>query len=317
MPAKLYGLPRTYWKHERPSEPWPFASKADKPITGAQYAHQRTKHLMRPASDYGPVASRALADPAHTGWTRQPILTPEIAMTERTYTISDGVFAKFPDYVRGVVVAYDLRNGSSTPELVEQLRAAEADLRSRMSSETIPEHPRIASWRAAFKALGIKPNEFRCSVEAMARRALRGQELPAINALVDIGNILSLRHVVPVGSHAIDVVRGNLSLRLAKGTEVFTPFGSDQEEHPLPGEIIFAEDDTVLVRRWSWRQANHSLTLPETTAIEFNVDGLAPVMRADVETICREVVDMIQHHCGGTMRCGVLSRESPTLSLER
>jgi site-specific recombinase XerD len=32
MPAKLYGLLRTYWKHERPPEPWLFASNAGRPI---------------------------------------------------------------------------------------------------------------------------------------------------------------------------------------------------------------------------------------------------------------------------------------------
>ena len=238
-------------------------------------------------------------------------------MAARTYTISPDVHARFPDYVRGVVIAYDLRNGASSPELVAQLRAAEAELRERLSLEALGAHPRIASWRAAFKALGIKPSEFRCSTEAMARRALRDQALPPINALVDLGNIVSLRHLVPVGSHAIDVVTGDLALRPATGEERFVPFGSDQEERTLPGEIIFAEGQTVLVRRWSWRQSSHTLTLPGTTAIEFNVDGLPPVTGADVEAICREVVDLIQAHCGGTMRCELLTRDHPTMSIER
>ncbi len=34
----------------------------------------------------------------------------------------------------------------------------------------------------------------------MARRVAKGQELPSINALVDIGNVLSLRHLVPLGA---------------------------------------------------------------------------------------------------------------------
>ena len=32
LPLKLYALLRSYWKHERPPEPWLFASKAGKPI---------------------------------------------------------------------------------------------------------------------------------------------------------------------------------------------------------------------------------------------------------------------------------------------
>jgi DNA/RNA-binding domain of Phe-tRNA-synthetase-like protein len=240
-------------------------------------------------------------------------------MARRTYSISQDVFALAPGYVRGVVVAYDLQNGASSPELVDQLRAAEADLRKRLDLETLTAHPRIASWRAAFKAQGIKPNEFRCSVEAMVRRALRDQQLPSINALVDIGNVLSLRHVVPVGSHAIDVVTGDLALRPATGAETFLPFGAASEapEHPVPGEIVFTEGNTVLTRRWSWRQSSHTLTLPGTRAIEFNVDGLPPVTQADVESICLEVIDRIQRHCGGVLRYELLTRDHPTMSIER
>ena len=114
----------------------------------------------------------------------------------------------------------------------------------------------------------------------MARRALRGDELPAINALVDIGNIISLRHLIPAGGHAIDVLKGDIELRFATGDEEFVPFGTNDLEHPLPGEVIFVEGSIVLTRRWTWRQANHTLTLPETQAIEFNVDGLPPVTKS-------------------------------------
>lgn len=238
-------------------------------------------------------------------------------MTGRSYSIAQEVFAQFPDYVRGVVLAYDLHNGPSSPELIQQLRAAEASVRDRLNLDTLTAHPRIASWRAAFKTQGIKPNEFRCSVEAMVRRALRDQQLPTINALVDIGNILSLRHLVPVGSHAIDVVAEDLALRPASGAETFLAFGSEQIEHPVPGEIIFAEGNKVLTRRWSWRQATHTLTLPETTAIEFNVDGLPPVSQPEVAAICQEVAELIQHYCGGHLSIEFLTKDRPTLSIER
>lgn len=226
------------------------------------------------------------------------------------------MFARFPDYVRGVVVAYDLKNGKSSPGVIDMLRAAEASVRERLNLEHLTAHPRIASWREAFKAQGIKPNEFRCSVEAMVRRALRDQRLPSINALVDIGNALSLRHLVPVGSHSIDHVRGNLALRPATGEETFAPFGSDQMEHPSPGEIVFTEGNIVLTRRWSWRQSNHTLTQLDTTAIEFNVDGLPPVTRADVEAICLEVMELIQANCGGRMRHEFLTKDTPAISIE-
>jgi DNA/RNA-binding domain of Phe-tRNA-synthetase-like protein len=232
------------------------------------------------------------------------------------YSISDEIFSLFPDYVRGVVLAYDVTNSESPPALVEMIRTEEESVRHRLNLEELTAHPRIFSWREAFREAGIKPSEFRASIEAMTRRVLRQKELPTINALVDIGNVLSLRHLLPVGAHAIDVVSQDLVLCRASGDEEFVPFGAGQVEHPVPGEIIFTEGKTVLTRRWSWRQANHSLTLPTTTAIEFNVDGLPPVTIAEVEGICQELMELVMRFCGGRMRYEILSRQNPKIELK-
>ncbi len=236
-------------------------------------------------------------------------------MPEITYSVADEVFARFPGYVRGVVVARDVANGASPPELVAMLRAAERSVRERTSAEAVASHPRIASWREAYRTLGVKPNEFRSSVEAMARRALRGDELPSINALVDIGNVVSLRHLLPAGGHAIDVLSGDIALRPATGDETFVAFGSETTEHPTPGEIVFVEGSTVLTRRWTWRQATHTILLPATTAVAINVDGLPPVEQAEVEAACDEAIELALRFCGGTARRAVLSRAHPRISL--
>ena len=236
-------------------------------------------------------------------------------MSDLFYSICDEIFSLFPDYVRGVVLAYEVTNSESPSSLIEMLRNAEVSVRDRLNLEEITDHPRIASWREAFRKAGIKPSEFRASIEAMTRRVLRHQELPSINALVDIGNILSLHHLLPIGAHALDVISHDLTLCIASGEEEFVPFGSDQGEHPIPGEIIFAEGDTVLTRRWSWRQANHTLTLPTTKAIEFNVDGLPPVAQDEVEDICNELMVLIDRFCGGKIRYEILKRDKSVMML--
>jgi DNA/RNA-binding domain of Phe-tRNA-synthetase-like protein len=229
------------------------------------------------------------------------------------YSIAGEVFDLYPDYVRGVVLAYDVVNGNSPQDLVAMLRAAEAFVRERLTLEDVAAHPRIASWREAYRAFGAQPSKFRSSIEAMVRRALRHQELPSINALVDIGNALSLRYLVPTGGHAIDDVTQDIALRPATGQEEFVAFGSVEVEHPLPGEIIFAEGNTVLTRRWTWRQANHTLTLPTTKSIEFNIDGLPPVPESQVRDICREVAALIEKFCGGHTHWELLARENPQM----
>jgi DNA/RNA-binding domain of Phe-tRNA-synthetase-like protein len=148
-----------------------------------------------------------------------------------------------------------------------------------------------------------------------ARRVLRNEELPSISALVDIGNVVSLRHILPAGGHAIDFVEGDITLRPALGDEEFIPLDSDQLETPTPGEIIFVEGKTILTRRWTWRQGKHTLVVPETKDLEFNVDGLPPVPVEEVEEACREFMELIEKFCGGTTSYEILSEQNPSIKL--
>jgi DNA/RNA-binding domain of Phe-tRNA-synthetase-like protein len=234
------------------------------------------------------------------------------------YSISEEIFKRYPGYCRGVVLAFDLHNRERSPaELIDKLREAEETIRSQLTIEDIAEHPRIKAWREAYKAFGAKPSEFRSSVEAMARRVPRHDQIPSINALVDIGNIVSLQHLLPVGGHALDELLQDIELRFANGEEQFNPFGSTQVEHPLPGEVIFAEGSNVLTRRWTWRQANHSLTKPETRSIEFNLDRLPPVEIEEIHTAANQLMDLMDKFCGGTMRYEILSSENSQMTLQR
>ncbi len=65
----------------------------------------------------------------------------------------------------------------------------------------------------------------------------------------------------------------------------------------------------------SWREANHTLTLPETTAIEFNVDGLPPVAPAEVEQACAELQELVRRFCGGQLRRELLTQIHPRIPL--
>jgi len=229
--------------------------------------------------------------------------------------ISPAIFDLFPGYMRGVVLAYHVKNPASSQDLIDLLRSAEEMARISLKGMDVSSHPQIASWREAYRFLGIKPGKYRASIESMLRRVVRGDPLPSINALVDIGNIISLRYLVPAGGHAIDVLHENMELRPALGDEHFTPFGSDQMENPEPGEIIFVDGNEVMTRRWTWRQANHTLMQPDTSAIEYNLDALPPVNRETISAAAHDLQELIMVHCGGETRFVILDRQNPSVNL--
>ena len=236
-------------------------------------------------------------------------------MPEHLYTIQQDIFALFPGYVRGIIIAMDVQNCDTPKELIDQLRMEELALRKQYKIDTLSGVKCIANWREAFRKFGAKPGEYRSSIESMARRVLRGDRLPSINALVDIGNIISLRYMMPVGGHAIDHIFGNLCLRIATGNEEFIPLGTNEIEYPQKGEVIFTDENIVLTRRWTWRQGNHTLTLPSTKSIEYNVDGLPPCELFQVEKACNELADLLGKYCGGKIKIEMLSESHPTITL--
>jgi DNA/RNA-binding domain of Phe-tRNA-synthetase-like protein len=236
------------------------------------------------------------------------------------YRTDPQLFAKYPGYVRGLVIVRRAINiESPIDEVARMLNGAQKTIRQRADLETLSAHPNIAAWREAYRAFGAKPSEFPSSIEALVKRVRRGDDVPYINTLAAICNSVSLRYLVPIGGHAIDVMSpdGELRLGFARGDEEFIPFGNGSIEHPNPGEVIFTYNtSTVLCRRWTWRQGEFSKLQRTTNAVEINVDGLPPVTRADVELICNDLATLVGMYCGSApTEVKMLSEDQPEVEL--
>ncbi len=246
---------------------------------------------------------------------QHPILSKPASRTEVRLAVHEEIFRRFPGYVRGVVVASGVDNGPSCSRLGALLRAEEETLRRRPDIESPAQWPEIAVWREAYRSLGAKPGRFRCSLEALVRRVLKGHSVPSIHRLVDLANLISLRHLVPAGGHALEEVTGDLELRVAQGGESFLPLGSEDKEILSPGEVIFAEGDRVLTRRWTWRQGQHTVVESASRQVEFNIDGLPPISVDRVQRAGDDLIDLLARFCGGRFRFRILTAERPEFDL--
>ena len=224
------------------------------------------------------------------------------------YSVAPELFARYPGYARGVVVVTDAVNlEGPIDEVARMLKSAQETLRARTDLDG---HPNFAAWRAAYSAFGARPSKYLVSVEALVKRVRKGGELPYINTLAALCNVASLNNIVPIGGHDVGVCTEPLWLCFADGSETFTPFGTTEVEHPEPGEVVYLSGKTVLCRRWTWRQAEFTKLTRETTHVAINVDGLPPVTRADVETICQELAAWTRTYCGAQAECQYLAQDS-------
>lgn len=86
---------------------------------------------------------------------------------------------------------------ASPGQLSAPARATAERVRNELRLETLSAHPTVAALRRLFRAAGCDPTRYRPSSEALLRRLLKGEELPAIHPLVDLNNCLSAGLAAP------------------------------------------------------------------------------------------------------------------------
>ena len=59
--------------------------------------------------------------------------------------------------------------------------------------------PGVSETRSMFHRLGVDPTKSRPASEALLRRALQGKGMPSIHSAVDVCNLASLEHQLPIG----------------------------------------------------------------------------------------------------------------------
>ncbi len=113
--------------------------------------------------------------------------------------------------------------------------------------------------------LGFSIDQFPCAPEMLGTLAEKNGKLPNINTIVDLYNIVSLKHGLSAGAHDVEFLDESVSIDFINGNEVFTPMPGkehlSQENIPLRrGEYAFftTEDKTVIGCRFDSAQCDES-----------------------------------------------------------
>jgi DNA/RNA-binding domain of Phe-tRNA-synthetase-like protein len=224
------------------------------------------------------------------------------------------VLERFPNVVGGVIHADGVTNRPAPAELTAAFGAEQASVRERIGETPLSELPTLAAWRAVFRSFGVNPTKYRSAAEALLRRLTKQGDLPSINALVDIANLVSIRYALPVAVFDQRDVVGGTSVRLAHGGERWADLGSSEAEHPEPGEVIFTDDEEqVSARRWCWRQSRASAAREDTTEILVTVEGHHAAAADDIDRAMRDLEALIGSHAApATVRSDLLDGTNPT-----
>jgi DNA/RNA-binding domain of Phe-tRNA-synthetase-like protein len=227
------------------------------------------------------------------------------------FEIAPDIARDVPRIFIGIVVADRIDNAGLRPALAAALADSVAAVLPGLGDRP-KEDPRVLPYRDAFASLGINPNKYMCSIEALLTRIKKTGSLSSINPAVDAGNAVSVRRLLPIGAH--DLGRDGepaIELRRSRPGDSFVPFGSSEAEAVDPGEVVYATGGAVRTRRWMWRQSEIGKITPATSRIFYPIDGFRGTNEREVLEARDELAALLARELGARVRTGFASAESP------
>lgn len=220
------------------------------------------------------------------------------------------ILEQFPNTVGGVIIAKRMKNHASDDALLHIYEKEQKQVIERIGDTPLSELASLSAWRRTFSEFGVNPTRTRSATEALLRRLTKKDNIPSINALVDIGNLVSIRYGLPVAFFDTRALTGSLTVKFSNGTERFTELGSDEIKHPDEGEVIFADEtDLVFARRWCWRQSSQSAAQLETTNAIIVVEAQHDNAYHDIEQAQLDLLDLLEQFAGGDYQSVILSTD--------
>ena len=235
-------------------------------------------------------------------------------MSQTCFQYHPALLEQYGSIQTGALFVTGLRNGPTNPELLQRYVAEQAVVKAKLPA-SLSDVPALAAWRAAFRRFGVDPTKYRCAAEALLRRLSKSGDIPSINTLVDIGNLVSIRYALPLAVFDWRAVTGLVTVHNAVGSERFTELGSAEFLHPEPGEVVFSDETAmVMARRWCWRQSAESAAQPDTTTVLIVIEAHHAAGQTNVEQAVVDLAALLNAYTGGQIKTAHLHAQQPTFA---
>jgi DNA/RNA-binding domain of Phe-tRNA-synthetase-like protein len=228
--------------------------------------------------------------------------------------VTEAFWGLFPTARIGVVAAHGVDNMAGV-DVAAALLADEAGRRATMlEGAEIASHPAVAPWRAAYARFGMKPSQYRSSIESLLRAAQAGR-VRSISPLVDLYNAVSLRHALPCGGEDLAAVVGDVRLTRAAGGEPFRTIGATEDDPARAGEVIYRDDVGAICRCWNWREADRTKLTAQTRDAVLVIEALPDHPSALLDAALADLAALVTLHLGARTRTAVLTATAPACAL--
>ncbi|QKG83883.1 hypothetical protein GXN76_04930 [Kroppenstedtia pulmonis] len=155
-------------------------------------------------------------------------------------SVDPEVKKKLPQLRLGVIRLTGCEIGPSTPELAKRMKIFVEQLQAEYTLEDVSDLTEIRYWRESFKRLGLSPSRYRPSAEALLRRILKEQDLPAVNSAVEMNNYFSLKYLLPFGIYDFSAITGPIRLYIGGNEDHY--MGLNGRKNLMEGHLLLRDD---------------------------------------------------------------------------
>jgi DNA/RNA-binding domain of Phe-tRNA-synthetase-like protein len=206
----------------------------------------------------------------------------------------------------GIRGAYFLMKGLSVkendPVLEEAKSALLNEITPTLSVESIQNDAVLVGFRKLHEKVHVSNRKNVASPENLLSYLLARNQMPSINSLVDVYNLISIKTRLAIGAHDVKKIEGNIHLRLTNGTERFWPIGSDKAKPIGVGEYGYIDDANDVICRLETRQVEKTKVTITTSECFFIVQGGVDVDQNRIKAATEELIEMTRRFCGGEVR---------------
>lgn len=239
--------------------------------------------------------------------------------------IDDCVFDKYPD----AKVVFLIANVETENDMTELLSMTREKVANQLKSKGITEenyktHPDYTKWMEAYKDFGVdnkkKRKVYKPSICALLDMYFQ-DKLNALYPMVDLYNLISIMHIMPMGAYDFNTIRGcDLTLRYGQGDEEFVPVGKSEPVEVLDSALCYAVDDIALYDHiatymMNWKDSENFAVKQDSRQIIFFADQLTRNELSTPESAIAELRESLMSLGLGMLAEGVVNSDTRSLQV--
>jgi lysyl-tRNA synthetase class 1 len=215
-------------------------------------------------------------------------------------SISKDMATAYPSIQVAMAVIKGVDNSSDNPAFIKFRDSVVAEVEN-ISLDEISSSEKIRSYRRAIRESGIDWHKRRPTMEALLRRLAQGKNIDWINPLVDIANLMAIKHQMSEGIFDLTNVSLPAVMKRSEGGEQVLMIGDKEPITLQKGEICYFDKIGPFIVDLCWRDSKRTSATPTTKDFLFLSEAVYDISRKDLEVMLDDSINTVIKYLGGKL----------------